>query len=453
MNATTTDYSTYARSPNRAIRHIPGDDGAPLLGDTSRFLRDFSGLTRDKYQRYGPVFRVNALFQDTIVLLGPEANEAVLKDHDKCFSNSLAWNVMLDRIFPNGLMLKDFDEHKYHRRVLQAAFKRPAIERYISAMSPAIAGGLGQWPQGQRFSFYRQVKSLLLNIAAGVFLGINVKSATEPLNKAFIHAVDATLALVKLNIPGNRWWKGQRGRAYLENFVACHIEAKRSSGDEDIFAQLCRLQDEEGCHLSDQAIIDHTIFLLFAAHDTTTSTLCSIIWALASNPEWQARLRQECQTLAPDLTLDSLGQMTATSLVFREALRMYPPLPTIPRRCLRDTEILGYRIPRNAAVGISPLFTHYMEDYWSNPQQFDPDRFSLQRAEDKQHFFQYLPFGGGAHKCLGLHFAEVQSKMFLYHFLRNYEVSVEPGYQMAYSVVPLSLPTDGLPVTLRKIHP
>lgn len=453
MTAQSTDYSKFSRLPTREVKHIPGDSGAPIIGDTLRFLKDFQGLNNEKFQRYGPVFRVNALFQNTIVLLGPQANEAVLKDAGRCFSNSLAWNPTLDKIFPNGLMLKDFDEHKYHRRVLQAAFKRPAIESYVDTMSPRIAAGIADWPQGQSFSFYRHVKALLLNVAAGVFLGLNISSEADRLNQSFIDAQDATLALVKLNIPGNRWWRGQRGRAYLQQFVGSHIDAKRHSNDQDIFAQVCRTRDEDGQYFSDQAIIDHLIFLLFAAHDTTTSTLCSIIFALAKNPAWQSSLRDEY--LAGDLEkpdLENLGQLDNTALVFREALRMYPPLPAIPRRCISETQVLGHTIPRNAGVGISPLFTHYMEEYWSNPQRFDPERFSVTRAEDKQHFFQYIPFGGGAHKCLGLHFAEVQTKLFLSHFLRRYEVTVAPGYDMAYTVVPMSLPTDGLPVTIRPIE-
>jgi len=411
------------------------------------------GLTRDKYLRYGPVFRVNAFFQDTIVLLGPDANEAILKDSNNCFSSALAWNTSLDKIFPNGLMLKDFEEHKYHRKILQVAFKRGAIERYVDAMSPQIANAIETWPTGQPLRFYDHVKNLLLEVAAAVFLGLDVTPEAGRLNRSFVDAVEATLALVRINLPGNRWSRGQRGRAYLEAFVHAHIAGKRDSADQDIFAQVCRARDDEGRYFSEQAIIDHVIFLLFAAHDTTTSTLCSIIFALASNPTWQQRLREEYRsfdTIHPDL--GAISAMDDTALVFREALRMYPPLATIPRRCVRETEVLGHRIPRNAAVGISPLFTHYMEEYWAAPTQFDPERFAPGRAEDKQHFFQYVPFGGGAHKCLGMHFAEVQSKLFLRHLLRHYEVSVEPGYAMAHSVVPLSLPTDGLPVTLRKIQ-
>jgi hypothetical protein len=123
----TVDYRAYSRYPSRDIGHIPGDSGAPLIGDTLHFLRDLKGLTGEKYRRYGSVFRVNTFFQHTIVMLGPQANEAVLKDSAHYFSNALAWNPTLDRIFPNGLMLKDFDDHKHDRRVLQAAFRRSAI--------------------------------------------------------------------------------------------------------------------------------------------------------------------------------------------------------------------------------------------------------------------------------------------------------------------------------------
>ena len=89
-----------------------------------------------------------------------------------------------------------------------------------------------------------------------------------------------------------------------------------------------------------------------------------------------------------------------------------------------------------------------MEDYWTHPRSFDPARFSPERAEEKGHFFQYMPFGGGAHKCLGLHFAEVQGKMFLYHFLRRFKVGIKAGAKFNYNNVPITFPTDGLPLVL-----
>lgn len=456
------DYSAYSRMPSSAIKHIPGDSGMPILGDTLPFLADFPALTAKKYRQYGNVFRTRAFFQDTIVLLGPEANEAVLSDSGKCFSNRLAWNPTLEKIFPNGLMLRDFDDHKYHRKVLQAAFKKPAIERYIGMMSPHIFTGLQSWPQQQSLSFFESVKNLLLNVAAEVFLGLELHQSANKINQSFVDAVNASVAIIRFSVPGNTWSKGQQGRHYLESFVRQHIASKRDSDQADIFAQICQATDDNGEPLSDEAIIDHLIFLLFAAHDTTTSTLCSIIYALAKHPQWQERLRTEVHQLEMTLNRDdngiflvdhnSLALMEDASMVFRESLRMHPPLPSIPRRCIKETEILGFRIPKNAGVGISPHFTHYMEEFWSSPYSFDPERFSKQRSEDKQHFFQFIPFGGGAHKCLGLNFAEIQAKIFLFHLLGNYRISVADGYTMKYSVVPIAFPSDGLPVSITKLR-
>lgn len=461
MNKQLIDYSDFNRLPTRDIKHIPGDSGAPVLGDTLAFLADFPKLTANKYDRYGNVFRTRAFFQDTIVLLGPQANEAVLSDPNKCFSNRLAWNPTLEKIFPNGLMLRDFDDHKYHRKVLQAAFKKPAIERYIRLMSPHIQNGLQTWPQKSRFSFFDTVKHVLLNVGAQVFLGLDIQQSADKINEAFVNAVNASLAIVRVSLPGNTWMKGQQGRRYLEQFISRHIAEKRSSDQADIFTQICQARDDNNELLSNTAIIDHLIFLLFAAHDTTTSTLCSIVYALAKHQDWQDTLRDEIHQLQTTLTCDeaglwqldhdSLGLMEYTSLVFREALRMHPPLPSIPRRCINETEILGFRIPRNAGVGISPHFTHYMEEFWSSPQKFDPERFNKQRAEDKRHFFQFIPFGGGAHKCLGLNFAEIQAKIFLFHLLGSYRVSVDEGYEMKYSVVPIAFPSDGLPISISKL--
>ena len=124
----------------------------------------------------------------------------------------------------------------------------------------------------------------------------------------------------------------------------------------------------------------------------------------------------------------------------------------MPRFALEEFECNGVRIPKNTNVIVSALFTHYMPEYWSNPDKFDPLRFSPDRAEDKKDFFQYVPFGGGAHKCLGLHFAETQGKMFLFHLLKNYRVTKNPKLTQFKTIAfPLTHSTDGLPLTFTKI--
>lgn len=440
------------KKPIKKISHIPGDYGLPVIGYTFDFLTDFSSLINRKHAQYGDVFRYNAIFQNVINLVGPDANEFVLKDAEKNFSSKLAWDSVLEDLFPNGLMLRDFDNHKYHRKILQAAFKKPAMQGYVKRMNPALAAGIQNWPQHKEFLFFEEIKALLLSTGADLFLGVKMGKDADKVNQSFVAAVDASLAVLRLMIPGTTWYKGMKGRRFLERFIGKLVEQKRVSNTNDFFTQICHAEGENGEKLSDQEVIDHMIFLLFAAHDTTTSTLTSLMYQLAKNPDWQQTIREEMQSFNKDsVTYEDLQEMEKTSWVFKETLRMHPALPTIPRRAVKDCEFKGYKIPKNSSVGIHPYFTHYMEEYWTNPHKFDPERWSSERAEHKKHFYQYVPFGGGAHKCLGLNFAEIQSKVFLFQFLTRYQLKVKPGYEMDYQLVPIAMPKDGFPVTIEAI--
>ena len=112
--------------------------------------------------------------------------------------------------------------------------------------------------------------------------------------------------------------------------------------------------------------------------------------------------------------------MPLTEMAFKEAMRMKPPVPSIPRRAIRDFTFKGYAIPAGTMVGVNPLFTHHMPEIWPEPETFDPLRFT-DEAQRNRHRFAWVPFGGGAHMCLGLHFAYMQAKCFARHFLQNLE--------------------------------
>ncbi|KZY34696.1 cytochrome P450 [Alcanivorax sp. HI0083] len=450
MEAAQQEAANLPRMPQRKLEDIPGDYGWPLLGSTVPFLKDYHKMVTELADKYGLVFKGSVLFQRGVTLLGPDANEFVLKDPEHAFSSRAAWNPILEKLFTDGLMLRDFADHKFHRRIMQQAFKKPALASYLERMNSHIGSEIEGWQTGETLKFLDHIKALLLDVGAQIFFGLEMGPESDKVNQSFIDATDASLAVVRLPIPGLLWHRGMKGRRYLENFVTGLIPQKRASDTPDFFSELCKAADEEG-GLSDQDVMNHMIFLLFAAHDTTTSTLCSIIYMLAKHPHWQDVLVKEMEGLGKDtLDYDDLGKMEKTGWVFRETLRMRPALTTFPRRTVKDVEYQGYSLPKNTMVNVSTLYTHYMEEYWSNPTTFDPERFSDERAEHKKHFYQWVPFGGGHHKCLGLNFAELQTKTFLFQFLRRYRVSVKPGYELPTQQVPLIMPKDGLPVVLEK---
>jgi cytochrome P450 len=113
----------------------------------------------------------------------------------------------------------------------------------------------------------------------------------------------------------------------------------------------------------------------------------------------------------------------------KEAMRLAPPVPSIPRRALRDFEFMAFRIPAGTSISINPLFTHYMPELWPEPERYDPMRFGPE-VSCNRHKFAFVPFGGGAHMCLGLNFAYMQAKCFAWHFLNKFRVSVAPDYRL-----------------------
>ncbi|OYU75109.1 MAG: cytochrome P450, partial [Burkholderiales bacterium PBB5] len=185
---------------------------------------------------------------------------------------------------------------------------------------------------------------------------------------------------------------------------------------------------------------------------TTTSPLTTMVYCLARHPEWQDRLRADAQALPPDqLQYADLAACERTEWVMKEALRLYPPLTSIPRKAARDCTFGGFHIPKGTPVGISPIHTHHMPSIWTQPMDFDPERFSPARAEHRQHAYAYLPFGGGAHLCIGQHFADMEVKGVMHQLLRRFRFTVPDDYRMPYQLVPIAKPKDGLPVLLQPL--
>jgi cytochrome P450 len=302
---------------------------------------------------------------------------------------------------------------------------------------------------------YPAIKQLTLDLAATSFLGADLGPEVDDITNAFVDMVAASISVIRTPLPGTKMARGVRGRKRIVAYFSEQIPIRRArGGGEDLFSQLCQATHEDGALLSTQDIVDHMSFLMMAAHDTLTSSLTSFVAALAANPDWQGRLRDEANGLgiaadAPT-TFDHLEAMQLTEMAFKEALRLKPPVPSIPRRAIRDFTFMGYAVPAGTMLGVNPLFTHHMPEIWPDPERFDPMRFT-EEAQRNRHRFAWVPFGGGAHMCIGLHFAYMQAKCFARHFVQNLEVSLEPGYTPDWQMWPIPKPRDGLRVTLTPV--
>jgi len=230
------------------------------------------------------------------------------------------------------------------------------------------------------------------------------------------------------------------------------LPAHRTSSGNDLFTALCHARSEDGESFTDDDVVNHMIFLLMAAHDTSTSTLTTMAYYLARYPEWQERCRAESQALGTAAVEDAdVDRLVSLDLVMKESMRLVTPVPGVTRRTNRETELLGFRIPAGVYVAVHLWGVHHMAEVWPDPERFDPERFAEHRREDKVHRHAYLPFGNGVHKCIGMHFGGLEVKAALHQLLLRYRLTVPAGYRMPVDWVSLPRPKDGLPIELHRL--
>jgi cytochrome P450 len=446
------DAPLFDNAAARVVRaRLPGERGLPLVGETLRILKDPVSTAVRLHQKHGPVYWSNAFGMTSIVVSGPEALRAVFTDPTSAYSNGQAWEFYIGKFFERGLMLLDFAEHKFHRGVMQTAFKRQAIERYFQSMQPTIARAVSGWPSGE-VRVAKRLKQLTLDVAIETFMGERPGPEADAVNVAFVDTVRAGTAFIRHPVPFGRWGKGLRGRQVLERFIRTRIPKKRASPSHDLFSRLCEATDAEGNRFTDDDIVNHMIFLMMAAHDTSTITLTSLLYQLARHPAWQERLRNELSALpAGDLTPVSFDAAPSLDLAIKEAMRLLTPLPATARMTIKEVDLLGHLIPAGVPVAVSMAATHRLPAWWTAPEEWDPDRFGPERAEHRKHPFLFSPFGGGAHKCIGMHFGELEIRSVVHHVLSRFRLSVPRSYELPVDYTSLPVAADGLPMRLDRI--
>lgn len=434
------------------LSHIPGTYGLPVIGHILSIYNDLPGLSKTLLDKYGPICKFNMGGSKGVFVSNPDVVQEVFLDKTRNFSNEKAFENTIGKFFKGGLLLIDFDEHKAQRRLFQTAFKNEPMRGYTDALNTIMAEHIAAWENKAEFKFYDHIKPCLLSTSAQIFIGVNDADDVEYLNKNFVDMFDGMVGIVQKEIPGTKWAKAKKALRNLKQHYESLIPERRANEGNDFLSYLCKEKQDDGSYFDDQKIVDHINFLLMAAHDTTTSSLTNILFQLAKNPVWQERLREQVLACEEEfLDYDSLDKLVDLEHVMLEGQRLHPSIPMTWRRSIRECEIEGYHIPRNTLIFMPLLHNYRSPDWWSNPEQFDPDRFGPERAEHKRHNYVFIPFGGGAHKCIGMHFAKIQVKCFLYQFLRRYRFSVADDYNPKMMTIPMPKPMDNLPMTLERL--
>ncbi len=207
--------------------------------------------------------------------------------------------------------------------------------------------------------------------------------------------------------------------------------------------------------MSDEEVRDEILTLFIAGHETTASALAWALYLLGQHPEAHARARAEAEALrGRSATVADLPRLGFCLQVFKEAMRLYPPIFVIARRCLSDVRVGGYDLPRGTPIIISPWALHRRPELWPDPERFDPSRFepAAEQARDK---LAYLPFGAGPRICIGNHFSLMQGPLALATLLARLDLELSTRAAIEPEAYAALRPKGGVPmrVTARRARP
>ncbi|MFE2324368.1 cytochrome P450 [Streptomyces sp. NPDC059385] len=423
-------------------RTIPTAPGAlPLLGHVVPLLRDPLGfLTR--LPRHGDVVQVRLGPLPVVVVCDPVLTGQVLRE-DRTFDKG---GPVFDRgreVVGNGLVSCPHADHRRQRRLLQPAFHPARLPGYARATTARAADTTGSWKDEQILDVVPVMQELIAGITTDTLFSTSappdvLARALADLNTV-VHSLSVQMAtpppLNRLPTPGNRRY--HRARARLPRTLHHIVTERRATGIDhgDLLSMLLTAHDPESGPaaqtLADAEITDQIITFFLAAVETTASALASALYLLGQHPEIEARLHAEVDSVLDGrpATHADLPRLELTGRILTETLRLWPPVSFLTRRCTADTRLGPYLIPAGKTVVYSPYLLHHQADLYPDPDRFDPDRWAPDNPAPplRQAF---LPFAGGARKCIGDRFATHTATLILATIATRWRLRPVPGVRV-----------------------
>jgi cytochrome P450 len=430
------------------------------LARTKQMARDPLPLLLGAYEEYGPIFSMRLLHTKVVFMLGPEANHFVTVGRPENFHWRESSFGDLIPLLGDGLLTIDEAYHDRARAIMLPAFHREQVEASTTAMRAEAEPAIAALRPDTVVDVYAWMRRLAMRIAMRALLGLDPDDggkgavAAENFEAALgFFGIDFALRLVRG--PGSPWRRLMAARAVLDRIVYEEIARRRAtpdSGRRDILSLLVEARGEGGERFTDSEIRDQVMTLMFAGHDTSTSTVTFALYELAHHPDALARLCAEQDLVlggeAP--TIDQLErEMPYLDMVVDEVLRLYPPAWIGPRRAVRDFDFGGHHVPRGAYVNYVSWASHRIPEVFREPEAFVPERFTRERKAALPRG-AYVPFGGGKRVCIGKRFGQIEVKLVTTMLLQRLRADALPGRTMTVRQMPTLSPRGGLKMRLRE---
>ncbi|HJC28248.1 MAG TPA: cytochrome P450 [Candidatus Dietzia intestinipullorum] len=400
--------------------HLPTGPRLPSLLQAVLTLAAPSALFPRAARRYGVPFtlRLPPAGRRVVAVASPGDLKDVFAGSPSVFHAGKGNDLLRPILGRHSLLLQDGDEHARARRLLAPAFGRREISGYRALVEEVTTQQLGRWPGSGQIRSHVLLNELTLEVILRVVFGATDPATLDRIRPIVGRAVDASpVVMVGMMMPPLRsvgpWRREVRDLAEIADFLQGQIdEARRDpelAGRKDLLALLVRASAEDARGLSDEELRDQLVTLVAAGHETTATAMSWALLELARNPRVQERCVAE---------IAEGGELTYLGAVVKETLRLHPVVPMIMRTLQKPATIGGRDYAEGVTVSPSIVLAHRAEEAYPSPQEFDPGRF----LDDVPTPTTWLPFGGGARRCIGASFALMEGEVILRQILERYRL-------------------------------
>jgi cytochrome P450 len=387
---------------------------------------DRAAAVRDVYRVWLPGLG------DITNLAHPDHMKRVLLTERGAFRKSDDFGIA----FGDGLLTVEGEEWAQQRSTLQPLFVRESVMGYADTMVEQARRRVERWEDGQRFDLQSEMTDLTLDVLFATVLGRELELDGDETIRDSAEALHDWFLPTSYPLP--RWMPTPARRRFTNAKETLQTEADRLLAEaaedppagpgeaDDLMSLLVALRAAgvtDSGMLTDERLRDQMVTIIFAGHDTTTTSLTFALWALAEHPEIRERFHAEVDALDGPPTAEDVkeGRLEFTDKVVTETLRLFPPVYALPRVADQDVAFDGCRVPEGERVGV--LIRRIQRDprFFDDPDTFDPDRWTDEFRQEL-HDFAYAPFGGGPRICIGRQFALLEAKLSLATIARNFEL-------------------------------
>lgn len=407
---------------------------AGFLGSVKELRNDLLGAFVAAQRRYGDVvrFRLGPPVVGTEIhaLFHPDGAQQVFGTEWQNYRKDTRFYQEIREVSGNGMLMSQDEVWLRQKRFLQPLFTIKRVNGYAEAMADEAARLVSELRERDESTFdvYSEITRLTLRMVVRVLFGADAEIVLPVVRWTFPELGEAGVAraLSPVNVPlswptpNNRRLRRAQGTL----FAACDeiITRRRTDKDQenDFLGMLLTARDGDD-RLTDQEVREQVLVFMLAGHETTATALTMAFQLLGQHLDVQERVREEVAAVVGDRTptADDVKALTYTTMVAKEAMRLYPSAPVVGRRSTVPSELCGRLVPAKADIVVAPWVIHRHPEFWDSPEVFDPERFTPER-EKGRHRYAWMPFGGGPRACIGQHFAMLESVIILATLLRAF---------------------------------